>query len=99
MKRKATKDERSGYELALSIIEKAAKDERSGYELVLSIIESALDKALERAEREPDSAAAREKVAEWQRLRANLLRAEPRLASDCSDPWSGLEAPRRSAMH
>jgi hypothetical protein len=45
-----------------------------GFDLALSVTEDCLDEALDRAARDPDSAEAREEVAEFQWLRTNLLR-------------------------
>ena len=50
-------------------------DRLTGYENLLSIIEKRLDEDLEWIAREPGSAEARELVAEWVRLRRNLLQA------------------------
>ena len=51
----------------------------------LRIIEENLDEDLERLAQDPASVEARESVAEWQRLRTNLLQAGP----------SGVRFPRR----
>jgi hypothetical protein len=58
-----------------------------GFDIVLGIIEEALDEALDRAAHDPDSIEAREEVAEWERQRRNLLRAE-------SEEIAGLPRPR-----
>jgi hypothetical protein len=56
---------------------------------VLEALERNLEEALRRA------ADAQEDAAIWRRMVSSLLRATPGL----TDPWSGLEAPPRSAMH
>ena len=67
-------------------------EEQSEGENLLETLKRNLDAALQRA------SDAQEDVAIWQRMLTSLLRA-PRLASDRTDPWSGLKVPPRSAMH